>query len=94
MDKIPWGQLYCAVNKDKKVIKFGWKDYSLMLFISTVFNNKGTVNYYCYWLKKTASSAGTTHTVFSNYIVIVLFIPDFINLYNYYINNINKADQL
>ena len=65
-----------------------------MLFILTVSNGKGIVNCCCRQLKKTATLAKTTYAVFSNYIIIVLPIPDFINLYNYYINSIDKADQL
>jgi len=63
-----------------------------MLFILTVSNSKGIVNRYRRRPRTTATSAKATRAVFGDYIVIILPIPDFINLYNYYINGINKVD--
>ena len=94
VDKIPWGQLYCAVSEDKKVIEFGWKDHGLVLFMSTVSNGKGMVNRRRRRPRTTATSAKATRAVFGNRVVIILPIPDFINLYNHCINGVNKADQL
>ena len=50
------------------------------------------VNYRHRRPKTTVTSIKATYAVFSDYIVIILPIPDFINLYNYYINGINKVN--
>jgi len=65
-----------------------------MLFMLTISNGKGMVNYHRRRPRTTATLAKATHAVFGDHIVIILPIPDFINLYNYYINGVNKADQL
>jgi hypothetical protein len=65
-----------------------------MLFILTVSNGKGIVNRCRHRPRITATSAKATYAVFGDYMVIILPIPDFINLYNYYINYVNKVDQL
>jgi hypothetical protein len=44
--------------------------------------------------RTTATSAKATRAVFGDRVVIILPIPDFINLYNYCINGVDKADQL
>jgi len=74
------------------VIEFGWKDHGLVLFISTVSNSKGIVNRRRRRPRTIATLEKATRTVFSNHVVIILSIPDFIDLYNYYINGVNKAD--
>ena len=63
-----------------------------MLFILTISNSKGMVNRRRRRPRTTATSVKATRAIFSNYIVILLPIPDFINLYNYYINGVSKAD--
>ena len=94
VDKIPWGQLYCAVSEDEKVIEFGWKDHGLVLFMSTVSDGKGMVNRRRRRPRTTATSAKATRAVFGDRVVIILPIPDFIDLYNHCMNGVDKADQL
>jgi hypothetical protein len=62
--------------------------------MSTVSNSKGIVNHHRRRPRTTATSAKATRAIFSDHIVMILPIPDFIDLYNHCINGIDKADQL
>ena len=62
--------------------------------MSTVSNGKGMVNYRRRRPRTTVTSAKATCAVFGDCVVIILPIPDFINLYNYCMNGVDKAKQL
>ena len=39
-NQIPWGTLYRELSKNHQVMEFAWKDSKVILFLSTVHNNK------------------------------------------------------
>ena len=64
----------------------------MILFISTVSNNQDTVKRLRRRSAKTATNARTSRIPFEEIIIKELHIPEFINLYNYYMNKINNAN--
>ena len=65
-----------------------------MLFISTVSNNRDTVTRLRRRPIKIAINARTLRALFLGKNVKELNIPEFINLYNYFINGVDVANQL
>ena len=62
--------------------------------MSTVSNNRDIVTRLRRRLIKIAINARTSRALFLEKNVKELNIPEFINLYNYFMNNIDVADQL
>ena len=65
-----------------------------MLFISTVNNSRDTISRLQRRPIKIATNTRTLRALFKESYVKQLNIPEFIDLYNYFINNINIIDQL
>ena len=91
---LDWGKLYGSISEDKKVMQFGWKDQNVVLFMTTVSNGRKTVKRLRRRSAKTATNARTFRAMFGDQARKELLIPEFINMYNYYMNGVNNADQL
>ena len=65
-----------------------------MLFMITILNDRKTVNRLRRRSAKTVINIRTFRTMFEDQTRKELPILEFINMYNYYINEMNNADQL
>ncbi len=91
---LEWGKLYKSVSEDRKVMQFGWKDQNVVLFMTTVSNGRKTVKRLRRRSAKTVTNARTSRTMFGDQARKELPIPEFINMYNHYMNGVDNADQL
>ena len=64
-----------------------------MLFINTVHTGRKTVETLRRRPAKTSTNARISHTLFDNLTIKKLLISNFIDLYNYFMNNIDIIDQ-
>ena len=92
--QLEWGKLYGGVSSDGNVLQFGWKDQQVVLFMSTVSTGTKTVKRMRRRPAKTSTNAKTSRAVFGDMAVKELAIPDFIDLYNHFMNGVDVADQL
>ena len=108
--QIEWGRLYGAISEDGNVAQFAWKDQQVVLFMSTVHNGRKKVEKLRSLPKhllmfvqveklrrrpaKTSTNARTSRAPFGDLAVKKLPIPDFIDLYNHFMNGVDVADQL
>ena len=75
-------------------MQFAWKDQNVVLFISTVSNDRETVKRLRRRPAKTATNARTSRAMFGEMTTKELDIPAFINMYNHYMNGVDNTDQL
>ena len=75
-------------------MEFAQKDQNVILFISTISNNRKTVKRLRRRLAKTVINARTFRAIFRKITTKELDIPKFINIYNYYMNEVDSTDQL
>ncbi len=92
--QIPWGTKYTAVSEDGEVFQVAWKDQAIVLFISTISDSTARIVRQRRRPAKTATNARTSRMVFSDTVVKDLPIPDYIDMYNYFINGVDLADQM
>lgn len=92
-DSIDWGKLYGSVDKDN-VYSLAWKDQGLVLFMSTIVDPHSTVIRQRKRPSSTATSAATSRRLFGSEPTKALPIPEFIDMYNHYMNAVDRADQL
>ena len=91
---LEWGKLYGRLLSDKRVMEFTWKDQNVVLFMSTVSNGGKTVKRLRRRPAKTATNARTSRAIFGEMTTKELDIPEFIDMYNHYMNGVDNADQL
>lgn len=91
---LEWGKLYACLSEDKRVLEFAWKDQAVVLFMTTVSNGQKTVKRLRRRPAKTATNARTSRAAFGEMPLKELDIPEFIDLYNHYMNGVDNADQL
>ena len=65
-----------------------------MLFINTISDNRKTVKRLRRRSVKIAINIYTSKAVFREITIKELNIPEFINIYNYYINEVDNTNQL
>ena len=75
-------------------MEFAWKDQNVVLFISTVSNSRRTVKRLRRRPAKTAINAYTSRAIFGEMTIKELNIPEFIDIYNHFMNGVDCADQL
>ena len=92
--QLEWGQLYGVISADKRVAQFAWKDQQVVLFMSTIHDGKQQVERLRRRPALTSTNARTSRAPFGNLAVKKLPIPDFIDLYNHFMNGVDVADQL
>ena len=66
----------------------------MILFMTTVDNGRKTVKRLRRRPPKTATNARTSRAAFGDQVRKELSIPEFINMYNHYMNGVDNADQL
>ena len=88
---ITWGELYGYLSSDEKVLQLTQKDSQIVLFMTTLVDASTTVsrlrkrpNKKDKWIKQ----------AFGDQPFKRLEIPDFINMYNYLMNGVDRADQI
>ena len=92
--QLEWGKLYACLSEDQRVLEFAWKDQNVVLFMSTVSNGRDTVTRLRRRPTKTATNARTSRAPFQGNDVKGLDIPEFIDMYNHFMNGVDVADQL
>jgi Transposase IS4 len=93
--QIPWGKLYGCLSADGNVLEFAWKDQNVVLFMTTVSASPpDLVKKRRKRPAKTATNAKTSRAIFGKEQLKELEIPEFIDLYNHFMNGVDRADQL
>ena len=91
--QLEWGKLYIKVSP-RDIIQFAWKDNNVVTFMSTVADPKASIVRRRRRPAATSTSAKTSWAVFGDETTKELPIPEFIDLYNHFMNGVNTADQL
>lgn len=92
--QLEWGKLYGGLLKDGKVLQFAWKDQNVVLFMTTVHTGHETVKRKRRRAAKTATNARTSRAVFGEEAFKELSVPEFIDMYNHFMNGVDITDQL
>ena len=92
--QLEWGKLFGCVSSNGEVMQFAWKDNNTVLFMSTVADPKATIVRRRRRPGATSTSAKTSWKAFEGEKVKELAIPEFIDLYNHFMNGVDTADQL
>lgn len=92
-DDLQWGELYWDVSKNKTVLQAAWKDAQVVLFASTVARPGESIMRERKRPAKTSTNSACTRLVFGDLAVKVLPIPLFIDLYNHFMNGVDRFDQ-
>ena len=91
-DNLQWGELYWDVLNNNTVLQAAWKDAQVVLFASTVARLEEIIERERKRPAKTATNAKCTRLVFGDLAVKLLKIPVFIDLYNHYMNGVDRFD--
>lgn len=91
---LEWGKLYGNFSEDGKVLEFGWKDQNVVLFMIIVLNGWKTVKRFRRRFTKIVTNARIFRAMFGEQVRKELFIFEFIDMYNYYMNGVDNVDQL
>ena len=83
-----------VVTSDNQVMQFAWKDNSIVLFQSTMFDGQAYIIRDRKRPSRTSTSAKTARAPFGNKPRAKLSIPDFDDVYNHYMGAVDQADQL
>ncbi|KAF2195288.1 hypothetical protein K469DRAFT_537254, partial [Zopfia rhizophila CBS 207.26] len=88
---IPWGKVYGRLSSNGKVLQLAWKNSQLVLFMTTISNGKQ--KRWRIW-RRPKTPDKWLRTAFGNQPFKKLEIPDFIDLYNHFMNGVDRADQV
>ena len=86
--------MYRASSEDGNILEFARKDQTVVIFITIVSDGKKNISRLRRRLAKTATNSRTSRFMFGNAIIKWLEIPEFIDLYDRFINGVDVADQL
>ena len=92
--QIEWKQLYEAISTNQKITQFVWKNQQMMLFINTIHIDRNIVETLRRRLVKIFTNARTNRASFDDLTIKKLFIFDFIDFYNHFMNDVDVIDQL
>lgn len=73
-------------------MELAWKDQNVVLFMTTMATGKESELVRRRRPAATATNARTSRAIFGDKVTKDLWIPQFINAYNYYINGVDVAD--
>ena len=73
-------------------MKFAWKDQNIVLFIITISNSREIIKRLRRRPAKIVINTHTSHAIFGEMARKKLSILEFINKYNYYINEVNNTN--
>ncbi len=82
------------IISDNQMMQFAWKDNSIVLFQSTMFDGQAYIIRDRKRSSRTSINAKTARTPFDNKPHAKLSIPDFDDVYNHYMRAVDQADQL
>jgi Transposase IS4 len=88
---IAWGKLYGCLSPDQKVLQLAWKDSQVVLFMTTVSDAQTTISRV---RKRPNGKDKWVREEFGDQPFKRLEIPDFIDLYNHFMNGVDRADQI
>jgi hypothetical protein len=88
---IAWGKLYASLSPDGKVLQLAWKDSQIVLFMTTVSDGSEHVSRV---RKRPTAKDKWIREAFGDQPFKRLEIPDFIDLYNHFMNSVDRADQI
>ena len=88
---IPWGKVYGRLSPNQKVLQLAQKDAQLILFITTILNGKQKI---FRTRRRLKTKDKQLKDVFRGQPFKKINIPEFIDMYNHFMNGINRADQI
>jgi hypothetical protein len=88
---IPWGKLYGCLSPDQKVLQLAWKDSQIVLFMTTVIDARTTISRV---RKRPNGGDKWIKAEFGDQAFKSLNIPEFIDMYNHFMNGVDRADQI
>jgi len=88
---IPWGKLYGCLSPDRKVLQLAWKDSQIVLFMTTVVGAHTTIPRV---RKRPNGGDKWIKAEFGDQAFKCLNIPEFIDMYNHFMNSVDRADQI
>ena len=88
---IAWGKLYGCLSPDQKVLQLAWKDSQIVLFMTTVTDARTTISRV---RKRPNGGDKWTKAEFGDQAFKSLNIPEFIDMYNHFMNGVDRADQI
>jgi hypothetical protein len=88
---IPWGKLYGCLSPDRKVLQLAWKDSQIVLFMTTVVDARTTISRV---RKRPNGGDKWIKAEFGDQAFKSLNIPEFIDMYNHFMNAVDRADQI
>ncbi len=93
-NKILWEKLKIMIISDNQMMQFIWKDNSIILFQSTMFDDQIYIIRDRKRSSRTFISAKTARTSFDNKSHAKLSILNFDDVYNHYMITVDQTDQL
>ncbi|EKG09378.1 hypothetical protein MPH_13594 [Macrophomina phaseolina MS6] len=88
---IAWGKLYGCLSPDQKILQLAWKDSQIVLFMTTVVDARTTIPR----VRKRPNGADKwMKAEFRDQAFKSLNIPEFIDMYNHFMNGVDRADQI
>jgi hypothetical protein len=88
---IAWGKLYGCLSPDQKVLQLAWKDSQIVLFMTTVVDARTTIPRV---RKRPNGGDKWIKAEFGDQAFKSLNIPEFIDMYNHFMNGVDRADQI
>jgi hypothetical protein len=88
---IAWGKLYGCLSPDEKVLQLAWKDSQVVLFMTTVVDARTTISRV---RKRPNGGDKWIKAEFGDQPFKSLNIPEFIDMYNHFMNSVDRADQI
>ena len=91
--QLEWKQLYEIIFVDKKIIQFVWKNQQMMLFMSTIHDDQQKIERFRRKFVLIFINVRTFRVSFDDLTIKKLFIFDFIDFYNHFMNDVDVIDQ-
>jgi Transposase IS4 len=88
---IAWGKLYGCLSPDRKVLQLAWKDSQVVLFMTTISDAQTGISRV---RKRPNGKDKWVRAEFGDLPFKRLEIPEFIDLYNHFMNGVDRADQI
>ena len=92
--QIEWNIMYEKIINDVNVLQFAWKNQQMIFFMTSIDTKRQYVEKKRRKFAKTTINAKISKVVFDNESIKTLSISKSIDLYNYYMNEMNVTNQL
>jgi len=93
-NKILWERFKMMIISDNQIMQFIWKDNSVILFQSIMFDDQVYIIRDRKRFSRTFINAKTARTSFNNKFYAMLLISNFDDVYNHYMRAVDQTDQL